>query len=145
MELDPGERNLYDFLKSRASSLLVGEFTQRSKVDKARWGTMLSLIGFLRLICNHGEQLLPSTAIESWDNHNGSAIDLSYDEPVFDLEAFGESPIDQTPSWRVPSMLRNEGTKADYRPSSKVNALLRNLQNEQRGNQMPSEEAPVKR
>ncbi|KAJ5681154.1 hypothetical protein N7536_012293 [Penicillium majusculum] len=64
VELDSGERSIYDFLKARASSLVVGKFTQRSQMDKARWGTMLSLIGFLRLICNHGEQLLPGIATD---------------------------------------------------------------------------------
>ncbi|KAJ5192176.1 Helicase C-terminal [Penicillium cf. viridicatum] len=106
VELDSGERSIYDFLKARASSLVVGKFTQRSQMDKARWGTMLSLIGFLRLICNHGEQLLPNIATELYHSQTLSAV--------------------------------------DFRPSSKVNALLRNLQNEQRGNISLSDKRPVK-
>lgn len=144
VELDPEERSLYDFFKTRASSLVVGKFTQRSEMDKARWGTMLSLIGFLRLICNHGEQLLPAAAIELWNNQNVSPVDFHCDETDFDLERFEVSPIDDNPNLPLASILPNEVMEADYRPSSKVNALLRNLQNEQRGNQSLSE-APVKR
>jgi SNF2 family DNA or RNA helicase len=145
VELDPGERSLYDFLKSRASSLVVGKFTQRSQMDKTRWGTMLSLIGFLRLVCNHGQQLLPAVATELYHNQNLSAIDLPSDETDFDIEGLEDPPIDNTPSLPLTSTMPNEVMEADYRPSTKVDALLRNLRNEQRDNQLLSHEAPVKR
>lgn len=135
VELDSGERSIYDFLKARASSLVVGKFTQRSQMDKARWGTMLSLIGFLRLICNHGEQLLPGIATGLYHSHTLSAVDFRCDTTNFELEGLNDSPNSLTPDLPLtPVQPGVETIKSDYRPSSKLNALLRNLQNEQRDN-----------
>jgi hypothetical protein len=33
------------------------------------------LINFLRLICNHGEQLLPSPALEAWEGRDPTSVD----------------------------------------------------------------------
>lgn len=146
VELDSGERSIYDFLKARASSLVVGKFTQRSQMDKVRWGTMLSLIGFLRLICNHGERLLPDIATDLYHSQTLSAVDFRCDAPDFELEGLNDYPNSLTPDLPMtPVQPYVETIKYDYRPSSKVNALLRNLQNEQRGNSSLSDERPVKR
>ena len=145
VELDPWERNLYDFLKSRASSLVVGKVTQRSQMDKARWGTMLSLIGFLRLVCNHGQQLLPPVATELYQERNPSAPGLHSDKTDFDIGVSEGASISNKASLPLTPTMPREVMESDYRPSSKVNALLKNLQNEQRDNQSLSDEAPVKR
>ncbi|KAJ6073167.1 Helicase C-terminal [Penicillium canescens] len=144
VELDPWERSLYDFLKSRASSLVVGKVTQRSQMDKARWGTMLSLIGFLRLVCNHGQQLLPPVATELYQERNPSAPGLYSDKTDFDIGVLEGASISNKASLPLTPTMPREVMESDYRPSSKVNALLKNLQNEQRDNQSLSDEAPVK-
>lgn len=145
VELDSGERRIYDFLKSRASSLVVGNSTQHSQMDKARWGTMLSLIGFLRLICNHGDQLLPAIATDLYQSQTLSAMDFQCDANDFEHEGLSDPPVSLTPGLPLTPMVPNEVIKADYRPSSKVNALLKNIQNEQSGNHFLSGEQPVKR
>jgi hypothetical protein len=39
-----------------------------------RKGNLLSLISFLRLICDHGEQLLPRPAVDAWKARDGTSI-----------------------------------------------------------------------
>ncbi|KAJ5826599.1 Helicase C-terminal [Penicillium robsamsonii] len=144
VELGSEERSLYDFFKFRASSLVVGNLTRRSQVDKARWGTMLSLIGLLRLTCNHGEQLLPAVATDLYHSRTLSVMNFQGDANDFELEGLDDPPISLTPDFPLAPNPPNEAIKANYRPSSKVNALLQNLQNEQRGNHLLSKERPIK-
>jgi hypothetical protein len=78
IELDKPDRKLYDFFKGRTSSLVAAMFpTDTNSSAPPRQGNILALIGFLRLICNHGEKLLPPAAIKSWHNKDSSTIDQS--------------------------------------------------------------------
>lgn len=143
INLNSEEQSLYDFFKSRASPL-ARKFTRQSEADKAQWGTMLSIINFLRLICNHGEQLLPAAMLEPWKTQNPSTIDLHINED-FPAEGYEDPPDDGTPGLPLTSSLPCQDMGANYRPSSKTSALLSNLQCEQRDNQSLSEGTPIKR
>ena len=98
VELESSERELYDFFKRR-SYLLVNKGSNAeteggSKVNvKARkrqrvartetitdlkrpksTGNIIVLLSVLRMICNHGEALLPRVALEAWRNRDTSAV-----------------------------------------------------------------------
>lgn len=45
------------------------------KVDQGKDSNILTLINFLRLICNHGEHLLPASALEAWKTRDIGSID----------------------------------------------------------------------
>ncbi|KAI1120285.1 SNF2 family N-terminal domain-containing protein [Nemania abortiva] len=83
--LSAGDRRLYEFFK-RQSYLIAtlgksgaaprGEGKARAGGGNTSQGSnILLLIGLLRLICNHGEALLPDLAAEAWRNRDTSSID----------------------------------------------------------------------
>jgi hypothetical protein len=109
---------------------------------------MLSIIGFLRSICNHGGELLPEAAMEMYNTHNRFAVD-SIQNPSKLSEAStcsaGLSPGLLYGSPQSPTRFDDLG-RAGYQPSSKVTALIRNIQNKQPENKSGiNKEAPVKR
>jgi SWI/SNF-related matrix-associated actin-dependent regulator of chromatin subfamily A3 len=62
IEMSPEDRTLYDFFK-RCSYLTAG----LDKSHKRKPATnILELISMLRHICNHGEELLPESALAAW-------------------------------------------------------------------------------
>ena len=79
-ELDTGERELYDFFRRRAAVIALS--IERAKKSKARqsrvtsgWGSstgssILPLIGHLRRICDHGQSLLPASAVRAWQDRD---------------------------------------------------------------------------
>jgi hypothetical protein len=75
IELDRTERELYDFFKVRTSSLVAGMFSEESRANQPHQGNILPLINFLRLICDHGERLLPAPALKAWLSRDTSAFD----------------------------------------------------------------------
>ena len=75
IELDRTERELYDFFKARTSSLVAGMFSEESRASQQHQGNILPLINFLRLICDHGERLLPAPALKAWLSRDASAVD----------------------------------------------------------------------
>ena len=75
IELDSTERELYDFFKVRTSSLVAGMFSEESWASQQHQGNILPLINFLRLICDHGERLLPAPALKAWLSRDASAFD----------------------------------------------------------------------
>jgi SNF2 family DNA or RNA helicase len=75
IELDSTERELYDFFKVRTSSLVAGMFSEESWASQQHQGNILPLINFLRLICDHGERLLPTPALKAWLSRDASAFD----------------------------------------------------------------------
>lgn len=146
IDLSDEERKIYDFFKSRASSL-VGRSSQKSQMDKTSWKSMLSIIGFLRSICNHGRQLLPPAAIEMYKKQNISIVDSP-------LKTDTRSDISISPSGLSTDLVPGSpGTAMDldnlgrtgYQPSSKIHALIQNIQNEQVGNPSTGDRMPIKR
>ncbi|CAI4219843.1 unnamed protein product [Parascedosporium putredinis] len=76
IDLDPNERLLYNFFRDRAAKLAAGlsdegEMRQRKRSsDGSRGGNIVTLINFLRRICDHGEEMLPDPALQSWKEKN---------------------------------------------------------------------------
>jgi len=76
IELDKPDKELYHFFRSQTSSLVAGAFSSDANSPAPpRHGNILPLISFLRLICNHGEKLLPPSVVKAWRNKDSSAID----------------------------------------------------------------------
>jgi hypothetical protein len=97
--------NLYDFFKEKSASLASGTKTGHAVVtttENNQRGGVICLLNFLRSICNHGEQLLPETALRIWNTRDKSMARIS-DITMRDIN-------DEPPRY-----------------SAKVLALLRNL------------------
>ncbi|KAF4452090.1 hypothetical protein F53441_5022 [Fusarium austroafricanum] len=70
IEMDRNDRRLYEFFK-RFSYLTAG----LDKTSKKKPATnILVLISMLRLICNHGEALLPEAALKAWNERDSSNL-----------------------------------------------------------------------
>ncbi|RSL95790.1 hypothetical protein CEP52_011840 [Fusarium oligoseptatum] len=70
IEMSRNDRQLYEFFK-RFSYLTAG----LDKTSKKRAATnILVLISMLRLICDHGEALLPGSALTAWKNRDKNAL-----------------------------------------------------------------------
>jgi SNF2 family DNA or RNA helicase len=114
LELAPGERELYDFFKRRSHLLIekVSESDAKAKMAsksdsrtrKRRQGrvaakdipeatrrkgagNIIVLISVLRMICDHGEALLPSVALDAWRNRDAGAVSWA----VLEMAAKAES------------------------------------------------------
>ncbi|KAI5458906.1 SNF2 family N-terminal domain-containing protein [Mariannaea sp. PMI_226] len=70
VEMSRNDRRLYEFFK-RFSYLNAG-LSRTSKKKAAN--NILVLISMLRLICDHGEALLPESALTAWRNRDESAL-----------------------------------------------------------------------
>lgn len=192
VELDGTERELYDFFKTGISRLVAGTFSEESRVSQQHQRNILPLISFLRLICDHGERLLPAPALKGWLRRGTSAFDwnimpnrerncalcnvhisrLQCQDDVWyesclhvicsncvitdNDEKFmddGVCPIcneeSATPGSEQSASTRSRDRESistvDYRPSTKVQALLNNLQHEQYLNHANMRRAPIKR
>ena len=98
VELLPRERNMYEFFKRRSYLLVSKEpeqdtktapevtkkrqrsSTKRSASRKRRpknMGNIMILISVLRLICDHGQALLPRVALEAWKNRDEESVGWS--------------------------------------------------------------------
>jgi hypothetical protein len=103
--LSQQDQSLYDFFKEKSASLASGAKIGHAAVtssDNYQSGGIIRLLNFLRSICNHGEQLLPETALNVWNTR---------DKPF-------STPGEVT-------MRNNNDDSPRY--SAKVLALLRNL------------------
>ncbi|RSL44832.1 hypothetical protein CEP53_011048 [Fusarium sp. AF-6] len=70
IEMSRNDRRLYEFFK-RFSYLTAG----LDKTSKKRAATnILVLISMLRLICDHGEAMLPDSALTAWKNRDKNAL-----------------------------------------------------------------------
>ncbi|KAF5674657.1 helicase-like transcription factor [Fusarium circinatum] len=83
VDLHPYDRALYDFFESEAAknalNLSNGYSTNRIANSVTEKKNVLSLIQNLRLICDHGEDLLPDADIEAW------SVVFSYWTKMLDL------------------------------------------------------------
>jgi SNF2 family DNA or RNA helicase len=69
VRLHEKDEQLYAFFKTKCSQL--AEDLSKPKISslagiQCKEGNLLSLINFLRLICDHGERLLPQAALNAW-------------------------------------------------------------------------------
>jgi SNF2 family DNA or RNA helicase len=77
VEFDGTDQDLYAFFKEKCAKIAEGGSTTKlgsTEVDQRKEGNLLSLINFLRLICDHGEQLLPRPAVDAWKARDGTSI-----------------------------------------------------------------------
>ena len=78
VEFHAAEQELYAFFKRKTAKLAANTLMRRSraaKQDGPETSNILSLINFLRLICNHGKSMLPTSALEAWETRKNSSID----------------------------------------------------------------------
>jgi SNF2 family DNA or RNA helicase len=105
VSLNQQDQILYNFFKERSATLasrMKTANTAATQLDSAERGGIICLLNFLRFICNHGEQLLPDTALRLWNTRDKSTA---------------------TPMEVI--MEDNNGDSPRY--SAKVLALLKNL------------------
>ena len=78
IDLLPEDRELYTFFKLKTAKI-ASELSRRhpsaGRADQQKDTNILNLINFLRLICDHGEYLLPSSALEAWKTRKNGSID----------------------------------------------------------------------
>lgn len=206
------ERELYNFFKRRSYLLAGGAAAVEAKpgaspspavkprrprkkatgVNAPRKTTanIMVLLFVLRIICDHGEALLPRAALGAWRNHDAAGIGWSLLETAADAgpsccvcgTAVGGEEVEKRerdvvdsacrrhvvceacvgleednarPACLacglagmdgVPSSSPSRALDAEYRPSSKVAAMLRNVVATLRGgHSVHSEDRPVKR
>ncbi|KAJ2997233.1 hypothetical protein NUW58_g706 [Xylaria curta] len=101
VELSPEEREIYEFFKRRSFLLIPKDSDIKSKTGskanirvrkrngvgtrktglqaapRKNTGNIIVLISILRMICNHGEALLPKIALEAWRNRDTVPISWS--------------------------------------------------------------------
>lgn len=100
VELLPEERDMYEFFKRRSHLLASNDSEHdtetasdktktrkrqrnRSKQSASRkrrpksMGNIMTLISVLRLICDHGQALLPRIALKAWQNRDKDSINWS--------------------------------------------------------------------
>ncbi|KAF2792116.1 hypothetical protein K505DRAFT_408838 [Melanomma pulvis-pyrius CBS 109.77] len=77
IQLHPADQDLYDFFKTKTATIAAGMAPRNPgaiRPDQPKQN-ILPLINFLRLICNHGVQLLPESALEAWKAQNSTSLD----------------------------------------------------------------------
>jgi SNF2 family DNA or RNA helicase len=78
IELHQADQVLYDFFREKTAKIaagLAGREGGRSTRSKRKGSDILTLINFLRRICNHGVDLLPQSALEAWRSKNSTSVD----------------------------------------------------------------------
>lgn len=77
IQLYPADQNLYDFFKAKTAKIAAGmaPLNEAAVGLQTKENKILVLINFLRLICNHGTQLLPGSAVEAWKAQDGAVVD----------------------------------------------------------------------
>ncbi|SPO06912.1 uncharacterized protein DNG_09606 [Cephalotrichum gorgonifer] len=114
--LDLGRDNeLYTFFKRKAASVASGFGKQRAgNTGKDKGGeNILSLLNFLRQICDYGERMLPVKALESW--REGGMNEDGAISTCPDSDQTGE----------------NQGITAGSSRSAKAEAVIRNILGQQ--------------
>ncbi|RYP70475.1 hypothetical protein DL771_005412 [Monosporascus sp. 5C6A] len=82
------DKELYTFFKRKTASVASGLGKRRTKGAKGSAGkvkgdeNILSLINFLRLICNYGERMLPAKALEGWKQRDLTSLDWKAMEAI---------------------------------------------------------------
>jgi SNF2 family DNA or RNA helicase len=87
------DQTLYNFFQAECSKLASGRTTTSiatKNLENAQDGSVVQMLNFLRLICNHGERLLPDTALRIWNSRDVPMMDLG---EVTISDEIGDSPI----------------------------------------------------
>ncbi|RMJ16006.1 hypothetical protein CDV36_004313 [Fusarium kuroshium] len=168
VDLSREDREIYKFFSATATRIASGSFQDEGNMrstDMNGKKNVLPIINFLRRICNHGEDLLPDSAVETWRLSQGGLVDsqkkqsegescaLCHDDLLsttgspfcalcVSTRHYSE-PIGMAGSLRTGSPQEESPTRP-LRPSAKVEALIRNLDKEQAGNHKGSTPSPVK-
>ncbi|PWY96737.1 hypothetical protein BO94DRAFT_580569 [Aspergillus sclerotioniger CBS 115572] len=162
VQLADADRELYEFFKVKAAKT-ASQFSRSRKNPfkslDSKAENNLVFINFLRLICNHGEHLLPASVVNAWRNREKEqAADFrASSEGVMlfggrsgstepGIHKSGNIPdregnSDTDSAWSFPnspSSLHGESVTSassgiSFSPSAKMRALLNNLEKEQRG------------
>lgn len=78
VEFHQDDRELYTFFKEKTAMIAAGVSSSNmstSRSNHLKESNILSLINFLRLICNHGKNLLPPSAVKIWEARDRASID----------------------------------------------------------------------
>ena len=76
IELHEADRVLYSFFRDRTAKTAAGLAGRSlSKANEGKSANVLTLINFLRLICNSGEDLLPQAALDAWRAKDSTSVD----------------------------------------------------------------------
>jgi SNF2 family DNA or RNA helicase len=149
IELSTEDRELYNFFADNAASIVSGRgqgspFGERqSGRVLGRGREILTLINFLRRICDHGLEMLPPRAIECWHERKNLNWDVikQLDDTGDESDDGTASPDDSTQlssRKRLDSEDNNErsengdGDSNHVAHSAKLRAVIENLLNEQR-------------
>lgn len=93
LDLSADDSELYRFFQQLSFSIASDSLKRKGK-GKGKGGrgcgakvgkgddNILSLINFLRLICNYGERILPPSALEAWRARDADSIGLQMRQPV---------------------------------------------------------------
>ncbi|KAI1119112.1 SNF2 family N-terminal domain-containing protein [Nemania sp. NC0429] len=153
VQLHKDDQDLYDAIKTRCAEVAAGldEQPESNSSTKNKAKNILSIINALRLICDHGEQLLPSTMKPYGQKKSGpisgrrvgeslatkcsickgeiySAIStVDREDPICTSCAASEA------GWQIVNTENGplNKTTPPYRPSAKILALLENLKHDQ--------------
>lgn len=184
IELHEYDREIYTFFKEITATIAADSSTRHSgppKHEDFKESNILSLINFLRLICNHGKDLLAPSALAAWETRGSTSIDWLAMQKLRRCDWCGVEPevntksttpefhcehiicadcVQQNASESVeeaycPKCARDRSEIAHsssdspaWRPvqrSAKVEALLRNLANEQKSRSHSNTESGPKR
>lgn len=77
VQLHREDQRLYDFFKKKTADIAAGiRHADKDNLSRklTRDENILSLMNFLRAICNHGMDLLPSSALSAWESSDTSQI-----------------------------------------------------------------------
>lgn len=76
LELDEASQTLYQFFTRRATTLArIATKALKNGAPTDSNENFLTLIGILRLICDHGGDLLPEAALNAWKRKNAASVD----------------------------------------------------------------------
>jgi SNF2 family DNA or RNA helicase len=78
VELHQTDSKLYEFFKIKTAKMAASHSSLKGRtpeIESFKESNILSLINFLRLICNHGKLLLPQSALEIWTNRDNTSFD----------------------------------------------------------------------
>ncbi|KAL9621923.1 MAG: hypothetical protein Q9160_003744 [Pyrenula sp. 1 TL-2023] len=144
IELPRRDRELYTFFKDITAAIAGDSSISSSgplKHDDFKESNILSLIGFLRLICNHGQDLLPHSALAAWKASAPKLIDWQAMKNFRRRCGWCDTDLESSFRLTAPELLcehticmdctQQSGPASSVRRSAKVEALLRNLAKEQ--------------